>query len=82
MTETLVDKANYIVYPEANSKHNNPIWILGVVLIAKRVGGTPERGSGVSHNAKKINGIELWGEESWNEKVGSGKDVGRADRHE
>lgn len=53
MTETLVDKANYIVYPEANSKHNNPIWILGVVLIAKRVGGTPERGSGVSKNAKK-----------------------------
>lgn len=46
-------KAYYIVYPEANGKHNNPIWILGVVLIAKRVGGTPERGSGVSNNAKK-----------------------------
>lgn len=34
---------------------------------------------------EKRNGIELWGEESWNqegEEVSSGKDVGRAKRHE
>lgn len=39
-----MDKGNYIVNPEADGKHNNPIWILIAVLIARRVGGREERG--------------------------------------
>lgn len=44
LTETLVDEGNYTVNPEANGKHNNPIWILTAVLVATRVGGREERG--------------------------------------
>lgn len=43
LTETLVDEGNYTVNPEANGKHNNPIWILIALPIA-RVGGRQERG--------------------------------------
>lgn len=38
-----MDEGNYTVNPEANGKHNNPIWILTALLIA-RVGGRQERG--------------------------------------
>lgn len=30
-----MDEGNYTVNPEANGKHNNPVWILIVLLIAK-----------------------------------------------
>lgn len=38
-----MDEGNYTVNPEANGRHNNPIWILIAVLIASRVGGREER---------------------------------------
>lgn len=44
LTENLVDEGNYTVNPEANGKHNNPIWIFTAVLIASRVGGKEEKG--------------------------------------
>ena len=40
----LVGEGNYTVNPEANGKHNNPIWILTAELIARNVGGRDERG--------------------------------------
>lgn len=39
-----MDEGNYTVNPEANGKHNNPIWILTAELIARRVGGRKEGG--------------------------------------
>lgn len=47
-----MDEGNYTVNPEANGKHNNPIWILIAVLIATRVGGRRGEGSGGSNIAK------------------------------
>lgn len=51
----MVDKGNYTVNPEANSKHNNPIWIQAAVLTATRVGGR-ERGEERSGGSDKVNG--------------------------
>lgn len=86
LAEAMVDKGNYTVNPEANGKHNNPIWIQAAVLTATRVGGR-ERGEERSGGSDKVNGSrkkdsgDVWkmvrkGEER------RGKDVGRTDCQE
>lgn len=74
-----MDEGNYTVNPEANGKHNNPIWIRAPMLTATRVGGREERSGG----SDKVNGsgktdcAAVGKMVSKGKEGSSGKDVGR-----
>lgn len=63
LQRALLDEGNYTVNPEANGKHNNPIWIPIAVLIARRVGGREERSGGSRRAEGRTQQWEqrLWG---------------------
>lgn len=52
LVETLLDEGNYTVNPEANGKHDNPIWILVAVLVV----GAEDGRSGGSDAANTVMG--------------------------